>query len=247
MDEPTAGMSIEETERTGDLIKRLNAGGVTILVVEYDMAIGAGEIAGLIGCNGVGKTTTMRCLIGELPAAAGRIRFRGKDMTGLKPDVRARRGVGYIPQGRNVFLEMTVVENIQVGELIGGKRGRKLNDLVYEYFPVLTGRRSQAAGTLSGGEQQQFAIGRALVSAPSLMLLDEPSEGIQPSIVAHICDRLKAIHGETGVTILFAEQNLDTIHAIGERAYAMEKGRIVAEIGGEGVRDPQVIREHLLI
>lgn len=216
-------------------------------VSDVEFEVGAGEIVGLIGRNGVGKTTTMRCLIGELPAAAGRIGFRGEDMTALKPDGRARRGVGYIPQGRNVFPEMTVAENIQVGELIGGKRGRKLNELVYEYFPVLAERRGQAAGTLSGGEQQQLAIGRALVGAPSLMLLDEPSEGIQPNIVAHICDRLKAIRDETGVTILFVEQNLDTIHAIGERVYAMEKGRIVAEIDGEGVRDPQVVREHLLI
>lgn len=221
--------------------------GSTAVLRGVDMTVGKGEIVGLVGRNGVGKSTTMRCLIGELAASGGRIRFVGEDVTALRPDARARRGMGYIPQGRRVFPDMTVAENIQVGELIGGPGARKLTDLVYEYFPVLAERRRQAAGTLSGGEQQQLAIGRALVGNPSLMLLDEPSEGVQPSIVAHICSRLKAIRDELGATILFVEQNLDTIHAIGERAYAMEKGRIVAEIDGAGVKDPQVVRKHLLV
>ncbi|SRR6056297_221060 len=229
-------------------LERVEAGyGTTRVLQGVDMTVGKGEMVGLIGRNGVGKSTTMRCLIGQLAATGGRILFRGEDVTRAKPDERARRGIGYIPQGRHVFPEMTVADNIVVGRLIGGAEGRKLPELVYEYFPILAERRGQLAGTLSGGEQQQLAIGRALIGNPSLMLLDEPSEGIQPSIVAHICERLRAIRDELGTTILFVEQNLDTIHAIGERAYVMEKGRITAEIDRAGLQDQDVIRRHLMV
>jgi urea transport system ATP-binding protein len=141
---------------------------------------------------------------------------------------------------------MTVAENLSVGELIGGSQGKKLHDLVYQYFPILADRRRQHAGTMSGGEQQQLAIGRALIGNPALMLLDEPSEGIQPSIVQMICEALESIRQELGTTILFVEQNLDTILAISERCYVMEKGRIVAEIG-QGSVTAEVVRRHLSI
>ena len=135
---------------------------------------------------------------------------------------------------------------VLLGELIGGPKGRKLLDLVYQFFPRLKDRRSQLAGTMSGGEQQQLAIGRVLIGNPTLMLLDEPSEGIQPSIVQMICEALQAIRRELGTTILFVEQNLDTILAISERCYVMEKGRIVSAIGpGEVTTDN--VRAHLLI
>jgi urea transport system ATP-binding protein len=220
--------------------------GATPILQGVDLSVGKGEIVGLIGRNGVGKTTTLRCLIGLLRATSGSIRVLGHDMTGKPSDAFARLGIGYIPQGREVFPRMTVAENLSVGQLIGGPHGKKLHDLVYQYFPILRDRRRQLAGTMSGGEQQQLAIGRALIGNPVLMLLDEPSEGIQPSIVQMICEALKSIREELGTTILFVEQNLDTILAISERCYVMEKGRIVAEIG-QGSVTAEVVRRHLSI
>ncbi len=220
--------------------------GATPILQGVDMDIKKAEIVGLIGRNGVGKTTTMRCLIGLLRATAGRIRLNGQDVTALSSDELARLGIGYIPQGREVFPRMTVAENLEVGKLIGGPRGLKKPDLVYEYFPRLKERRNQVAGTMSGGEQQQLAIGRVLIGNPALMLLDEPSEGVQPNIVQMICEALKSIRKELGTTILFVEQNLDTILAISERCYVMEKGRIVAGIEPGAVTADRV-RSHLLI
>jgi len=225
----------------------LRAGyGATPILQGVDMQIATGEIVALIGRNGVGKTTTVRALIGLIRATDGTILLHGKDVTGAAADARARLGVGYIPQGRDVFPRMTVSENLTVGELIGGPKGRKLREFVFELFPRLSERRNQVAGTMSGGEQQQLAIGRALIGSPSFMLLDEPSEGVQPSIVQMICEALKKIRDEIGTTILFVEQNLDTILTIAERCYVMEKGRIVSEIPA-GQVEAANIREHLLI
>ena len=220
--------------------------GATPILQGVDMRVAKGEIVGLIGRNGVGKTTTMRCLIGQLRATRGSITLLGQDVTALPSDARARLGIGYVPQGREVFPRMTVAENLAVGELIGGPQGKKLPDLVYQYFPRLADRRSQLAGTMSGGEQQQLAIGRVLIGNPALMLLDEPSEGIQPSIVQMICDALQSVRKELGTTIVFVEQNLDTILAISERCYVMEKGRIVSAIGA-GEVTAENVRQHLLI
>ena len=226
-------------------IRGLQAGyGATPILQGVDLAVGKGEIVALIGRNGVGKTTTMRCLMGLLRTRGGGVRFLGRDIETLTSDARARLGIGYVPQGREVFPRMTVAENLMVGELIGGPRGKKQPELVYQYFPRLAERRDQLAGTMSGGEQQQLAIGRALVGNPALMLLDEPSEGIQPSIVQLICDVLRAIRRDLGTTILFVEQNLDTILDVGERAYVMEKGRIVGRIE-PGAMNAQAVREHL--
>ncbi len=221
--------------------------GRTPVLRGVDMTIAKGEIVSLIGRNGVGKTTTMRCLIGLLPATAGQIVFLGRPITELPADERARLGIGYIPQGRQVFPRMTVEENIAVSLLASPGKDRRLVELVYQYFPILKQRRRQSAGTLSGGEQQQLAIGRAMVGNPRLMLLDEPSEGIQPSIVDMICEVLKSIRDELGTTILFVEQNLDTILAISERCYVVDKGAVVAEIDRDRLRTPDAVRRHLLI
>ena len=218
----------------------------TPILQGVSMSVSRGEIVGVIGRNGVGKSTLMRCLIGLLDTWRGSITFLGRDITKLEADARARAGFGYIPQGRDVFPQMSVEENLQVGELIGGPKGRKLPELVYEYFPRLRERRRQLAGTMSGGEQQQLAIGRALIGNPTLMILDEPSEGIQPSIVQHICDALKAFRSELGTTIIFVEQNLDTILAIAERCYIMEKGQITRSLSGEEVNADNV-RARLLL
>ena len=204
--------------------------GATPILTGVDLSIGEGEIVALVGRNGVGKSTTMRCLIGLLRASAGTIHYRGQDVTRMSADERARLGIGYIPQGRDVFPRMTVEENLQVGELIGGGRQRSRTDLVFQYFPILKERRKQVAGTLSGGQQQRLEIGRVLVGGPALILLDEPSEGVQPSIVQLICRVLRSIRDDLNTTILFVEQNLDTILSLAERGYVMEKGRVVARL-----------------
>lgn len=220
--------------------------GETPILQGVDLTVGKGEIVALIGRNGVGKSTTMRCLIGLLRTRGGSIHLLGQDITSLSSDARARRGIGYVPQGREVFARMTVAENLMVGELVGGRDGKKLPDLVYDYFPRLAERRNQLAGTMSGGEQQQLAIGRALVGNPALMLLYEPSEGIQPSIVQLICEVLRTIRKDLGTTILFVEQNLDTILDVGERAYVMEKGRVVGAIDNDHM-NADTVRNHLMI
>ncbi|WP_080672266.1 ABC transporter ATP-binding protein [Bradyrhizobium japonicum] len=220
--------------------------GATPILQGVTMSVSRGEIVGVIGRNGVGKSTLMRCIIGLLQTWRGTISFVGQDVTSLEADARARAGFGYIPQGRDVFPQMTVEENLEVGRLIGGPGGKKLPELVYEYFPRLKERRRQAAGTMSGGEQQQLAIGRALIGNPSLMILDEPSEGIQPSIVQHICEALRSFRNELGTTIIFVEQNLDTILAIAERCYIMEKGKITRSLAGADVNEDNV-REQLLL
>jgi branched-chain amino acid transport system ATP-binding protein len=241
-------MSIEamSTDRILDVSELWAGYGATPILQGVSMSVARGEIIGVIGRNGVGKSTLMRCLIGLLRSWRGTINFMDQDVTGFEADARARAGFGYIPQGRDVFPQMTVEENLQVGELIGGPKGKKLPGLVYEYFPRLKERRRQVAGTMSGGEQQQLAIGRALIGNPSLMILDEPSEGIQPSIVQHICEALKSFRDELGTTIIFVEQNLDTILAIAERCYIMEKGKITRSLSGRQVNE-DTVREQLLL
>ena len=220
--------------------------GATPVLRGIDLAVSEREIVAVIGRNGVGKTTTMRCLIGLLRASAGSIRYRGRDITQLSPDDRARLGIGYIPQGRDVFPRMTVQENLVVGELIGASRRQSRLDLVFECFPIRKERRRQMAGTLSGGEQQQLAIGRVLIGGPDLILLDEPSEGVQPSIVKLICRVLRTIRDDLGTTVIFVEQNLDTILALAERCYVMEKGEIAQELP-RGMVSRESVRNHLRI
>ncbi len=229
-------------------VSGLRAGyGQTPILQGIDLEVRRGEIVSLIGRNGVGKTTILRCLMGQLPASAGSVQLHGRDITRLTPDARARLGIGYVPQGREVFPRLTVAENLFVGRLVGGSKSRKLADQVYRYFPRLKERENQPAGTMSGGEQQQLAIGRALIGNPSLILLDEPSEGVQPSIVQMICQTLSSIREELGSTIVFVEQNLDTILALSERAYVIEKGRVVRQIDSDEISNPEVVRRSLLI
>jgi urea transport system ATP-binding protein len=220
--------------------------GATPILQGVDMTVQRGEIVGVIGRNGAGKTTLMRCLIGLIRATRGSVSLFDRDITRMPADARARAGMGYIPQGRDVFPQMTVEENLEVGKLVGGPDARKLPELVYSYFPRLKERRRQIAGTMSGGEQQQLAIGRALIGNPVLMLLDEPSEGVQPSIVQMICEVLKSIRNEIGTTIVFVEQNLDTILAIAERCYVMDKGRISTTLSQDQI-NAEDVRAQLLI
>lgn len=212
-----------------------------------DFTVQRGEIVAIIGRNGVGKTTLMKCLMGLLPASSGSVVYQGRDITRLRPYERARRGIGYIPQGRGLFPQMTVAENLVVGELIGGNDRKKLYDLVFEFFPILAERRSQQAGTMSGGQQQMLSIARALVGGPEMVLLDEPSEGIQPSIVQQISENMLQISKRLGMGIILVEQNISMIRALAQRCYVMNKGRVVDDVTVAELEDPAVVRRHLSV
>jgi urea transport system ATP-binding protein len=230
-------------------VQGLRAGyGATPILQGVEFSVGKGEIVAIIGRNGVGKTTLMKCLIGLLPATAGTILYDRSDVTAEAANLRARRGIGYIPQGRGIFPRLTVAENLTMGRLVGAdKNGKKLGELVDRYFPILGTRSSQRAGTMSGGEQQQLAIGRALIGNPDLVLLDEPSEGIQPSIVQQIAENIKKLNAEIGLTVLFVEQNIDMIMSMAQRCYVMDKGAIVDQVAPGDLADDKVMRKYLAI
>ena len=221
--------------------------GAAPVLLGIDFAVGKGEIVAVIGRNGVGKSTLMRMLIGLLSPSAGSIRFEGRGVEGLPANQRARIGIGYIPQGRDVFPRLSVRENLLVAEAARTAPGKPDYDQVYAFFPILKERASQSAGTLSGGQQQQLAIARAMIGEPKLMLLDEPSEGIQPSIVREIAGHVRRLNTQGGVTVLFVEQNLDLIVSLADRGFVMDKGRIVAQLGPEEIRSHDVVRRHLTL
>lgn len=200
------------------------------------LRIEPGEVVALMGRNGMGKTTLMKAIAGHLLDAAGSIIFNGVEILGLAPHQIANFGVGYVPQGRDIFSEFTTEENLLMG-VVGKKQlPNRVPDWVYEIFPVLAERRRQFAGTLSGGQQQQLAIVRALVGEPILLLLDEPSEGIQPSIVQEIARTIRKIAGQRNLTILVVEQNLEFVLSTASRCLFMENGRIAEEAPVELVR-----------
>ncbi|MBX0322184.1 ABC transporter ATP-binding protein [Halomicroarcula sp. F13] len=219
----------------------------TPILRDVDLSVEEGEIVGVMGKNGVGKTTLMKTIIGLLEPSDGTISYAGADVTDAPADERARAGMGYIPQGRDVFPKLTVEQNVRMGETVNADSEETLYDDIYGYFPVLEERADQQAGTLSGGQQQMLAIARALVSNPDLLLLDEPSEGIQPSIVDQISDDMQAINEDLGTTILFVEQNLGVIREMADRCYAMERGEIVDEVGPQKLTDEEAIADFLAV
>jgi len=219
----------------------------TPILRDVDLAVEEGEIVGVMGKNGVGKTTLLKTVMGLLEPSEGSISYDGTDVTHASADERARAGIGYIPQGRDVFPKLTVEQNIKMGETIRADSDETLYDQIYDYFPVLEERAGQEAGTLSGGQQQMLAIGRALVSNPDLLLLDEPSEGIQPSIVDQISQDMQTINDDLGTTILFVEQNLGVIREMADRCYAMERGTVVDELGPSTIADEDAIAEYLAV
>ena len=206
-----------------------------------------GEIVAIVGRNGVGKTTLLKALIGELPCMEGDIEFLGSSVRKLSPADRALKGLGYVPQGRGLFTGLSVEDNLRLGKLVGGRPKQMNFDRVYEFFPILKSRLAQIAGTMSGGQQQQLSIGRILVGNPSIVLLDEPSEGIQPNIVQEIGQIIRRIRDEEKLTVIIVEQNLDLIQATADRCLVMDKGAIVERIRPSDLDDPEVARKYLAI
>ncbi|PWC13844.1 ABC transporter ATP-binding protein [Brenneria corticis] len=208
------------------------------------------EVLGVIGLNGVGKTTLMRSLIGAVPVSQGRILLGETEITHATPQRRARLGIGYVPQGREVFSGLTVAENLQVGMQFVREHREFASDLlarVLDYFPILRQRLKQKAGTMSGGEQQQLAIARALVGAPKVLLLDEPSEGVQPSIVNIIADTLTRIARELRVAVILVEQDIAMIQRATQRCCVMDKGRVVDTLDQRQLSDDLLMRRHLAL
>lgn len=228
-------------------IANLNAGyDGTPILREVEFTVDDGEIVGIVGRNGVGKTTLLKSIMGLLEPETGRIQYNGEELTGRSPDEHAKRSIGYVPQGRDVFPDLSVEENLLIGESVGDDDETRYEQ-VYDYFPILEERAGQDAGTMSGGQQQMLAIARALVGDPDLLLVDEPSEGVQPSIVQSITEDLKQINDEFGTTILFVEQNLSVIQGLAERCYAIDHGTIVDEITGDAVSERDQLEEYLVV
>lgn len=217
------------------------------IVNEVSLQVRQAEILAVIGRNGVGKTTLLKTIIGTLRNMSGRIEFKGSDVTRLNATRRARLGIGYVPQGRGIFAKMTVAGNLALGAGVGDAgRGASL-ERAFSLFPILEKRLPQLAGSMSGGEQQQLAIGRVLVGAPEIVLLDEPSEGIQPNIVQEIGRIILRLREERNMTILIVEQNLELIRKVADRCAVMDKGRIIDIIQPEELDDPSIARRYLAI
>ncbi|MBL8340107.1 MAG: ABC transporter ATP-binding protein [Rubrivivax sp.] len=205
--------------------------------------VAAGELVAIVGANGAGKTTLLRTLSGVQPLAAGTIRFDGADIGRETPRQRVQRGMVQVPEGRQVFGALSVEDNLRLGAFARGTGGTV--DTVWAMFPALAGKRSEAAGTLSGGQQQMLAIGRALMADPRLLLLDEPSMGLAPKLVAEIFNHVKALKAR-GTTILLVDQNARAALAIADRGYVMETGRLVTEgAAAELLRDAAVRKAYL--
>jgi ABC-type branched-subunit amino acid transport system ATPase component len=226
----------------------LTAGyGKIDILHDVSLEVRAGEIVSIIGPNGAGKSTAFKTIVGFLRPRRGTVLFNGEDITGVRPDLVLRRGLAYVPQGRIVFPQMTVLENLEMGAYIESSRARVAAALerVYALFPILRERRAQRAGTMSGGEQQMVAIARALMTTPRLILLDEPSLGLSPKFVTLIFDKLAEMK-LAGFTLTVVEQNATRALGIADRAYVLELGRNRFE--GPGPRllaDPEVKRLYL--
>lgn len=206
-----------------------------------------GEIVAVIGRNGVGKTTLLRAAIGLLPLRSGSIAFKDSDISTEGADRRARRGIGYVPQGRGIFPHLTVHENLRMGGFINDAQSKPNFDLIFGYFPFLKERLGQRGGTLSGGQQAMLAIARALISEPDLLLLDEPSDGVQPTIVEEIGEFLVDLNGSRGVSVLLVEQNIELMQTVANRAYALDKGQVVASVDRQGLLDTERIATFLAV
>jgi len=228
--------------------EKLHAGYGDIAVLRgVNFRVAEGEILGVLGRNGMGKTTLIRALSGLLPASSGTIQLDGDDITHLPPHLRAQRGITTVMQGRGIFPHLTVWENLEMGRIAAGGNKRSRLDEIMSYFPRLGERLGQAAGSLSGGEQQMLAIGRGLMTHPKILLLDEPSDGIMPLLVQQIASILVEINREEKMTIIIVEQNVPMVFTLTNHCIILERGCVVAEGTRDEISDSEVIKEYLAI
>ena len=206
-----------------------------------------GEEICLLGRNGVGKTTLLKSIMRLLPSRSGSIIFDGLDIVHLKPNQVAKLGIGYVPQGRMIFPNLTVLENLRLGTAAQKDKIKAIPELVFDYFPLLKERLQQRGGSLSGGEQQMLAIGRALSSLPKLILMDEPSEGLSAGVTQGLIKILKKLSQEANLTIFLVEQNLDMALEIATRGYIMEKGHIVAQGKAAELQHDDIVKSYLAV
>ena len=228
-------------------IKGLNQSyGGSHILWDVNLSVGSGSRTCLMGRNGMGKTTLLKCVMGLLPISSGQIEFSGSNLVSAPAEARARVGIGYVPQGREIFPQLTVEENLRVGLGVRRNGARVIPPQVFDLFPVLKQMRHRRGGNLSGGQQQQLAIGRAMVLEPKLLILDEPTEGIQPNIVHEIGDIIQKLNSEAGVTVLLVEQKLPFARRVASEFVILEKGRCVASGGIEQLTD-DVVQAHLSV
>lgn len=200
----------------------------------------------LMGRNGVGKTTTLKSIVGLVKSDLGSVKLDGAELIGLPPDVRARKGIGFVPQGRDIFPHLTVWENLKISLVVHGTNANGQVDRVLELFPILKEFLQRKGGVLSGGQQQQLAIARALLTNPKILILDEPTEGIQPNIIDLIGDTLLKIKKEGKISILLVEQYLDFCLTVGDTFYIMDRGAVVAE-GPIAHLNDEIVKKHLTV
>ena len=221
--------------------------GATTVLRGFDLTVGDREIITVLGRNGAGKTTLLRAIMGLVQLQSGSMRFEGQDISRLRTHERAQRGIAYVPQGRLVFPGLSVLDNLRAASYGTRQRnGSEALGRMFADFPVLAEKRRARAGSLSGGQQQMLALARALMTNPRLLLLDEPSEGIQPSIVDQIADTVLAIHEKRAISVVLVEQNLDFVARLATRAYVVDKGQVVGEFPAREILDnKQLQREYM--
>jgi urea transport system ATP-binding protein len=222
--------------------------GESRIINSLNLTVKTGSVTCLIGRNGVGKTTTLKSIMGLVKTPAGKIIFDGKDIIKLPAYDRVRLGIGYVPQGRDIFPQMTVRENLELGlqPLAGKRQHTGIPEYIFELFPALPKFAKRKGGDLSGGQQQQLSIARALVAEPKILILDEPTEGIQPSIIQDIGRAIRRINSEKGITVLLVEQYLEFVLEISDNLYIMEKGNVVLS-GATAELDAEHIHKLLTI
>jgi len=211
-----------------------------------DLTVPEGQLCCLMGRNGVGKTSTLRTIVGLFKPDAGQVTLSGTDITRMAPEERARRGIAYVPQGREIFPFLTVEENLLLGATARGLKTNGKLDRIFTLFPIIKEFLPRKGGMLSGGQQQQLAIARALLTEPKVLILDEPTEGIQPNVIDQIGDALKILRAEDKMSILLVEQYLDFCRELADVFYIMDRGTIVAEGGVKDLTD-EVVKKHLTV
>jgi urea transport system ATP-binding protein len=222
----------------------ISIGGSRILR-DVSLELGANHVFCVMGRNGVGKTTTLKSVVGLYKPNSGRIVFEGRDISRMPPEERARGGIGYVPQGRGIFPHLTVAENLFIGAVAKRKKAKEALERVYSLFPIIKDFLSRKGGMLSGGQQQQLAIGRALLTEPKLLILDEPTEGLQPNIIDQIGEAIKLLRKES-ITILLVEQYLEFCRELADNFAILDRGSVVAQ-GAVAELTDEVVKQHLTV